>query len=519
MGYRRMTVELLYQMYVRLKAGDSRRVIAVALGLDKKTVSHYEQRIAKLSFPAETDYVATLAVLATILPANRKPQPAFDVLQGYAQEIKNLIVGDKEAHRDGMKAKTAWDVVSRRHELAGKTSYETFKRFVRECPVLCPHPSAVARIEVNPGEEAQVDYGKMGIRQVGDLRKTVYAFSGILCASRLPFIQFCTSQNQISFAVLIVKMFSFWGGVTARINLDNLKAGVLSADIYDPTINRTIAELCEYYGTLADPARVRAPKDKGKVERSIPLSRELYKRLCALANDESLDELNAQALRWCTDEYGRKKHGTTGIPPMEAFLQVEKPCLRPLPAEPFVPASWATAKVHPDQFIQVHMKYYGLPAMYIGRTVEVRITETLVSIYSKHHVVRQYPVSKKRREYLSEDFPAWAQPFVPNSFASFLADKADMLHPAAGRYIRAIIVDQGNLGLRRAQGCLTILEKSKHHPDFAGIMEHAIAYHIFIPARLRAMFEVPKTGQNLLPFPISDLGKAMARSATYYTDP
>jgi Transposase and inactivated derivatives len=519
MGYRRMTVEVLYQIFVRLKIGDSRHVIALALGLDKKTVTHYVHRIAKLSFPAETDYVAILAVLATILPANQKPQPAFDVVQEYAQEIKDLIVGDKEAHREGMKAKTAWEVVSRRHELAGKTSYETFKRFVRECPVLYCQPSAVARIEVNPGEEAQIDYGKMGTRQIGDKRKTVYAFSGILSASRLPFIQFCTSQNQTSFAVLIAAMFSFWGGATARINLDNLKAGVLSADIYDPTINRTIAELCEYYGTLADPARIRSPKDKGKVERSIPLSRELYKRLCALANDESLDTLNAQALRWCTDEYGRKKHGTTGIPPMEAFLQVEKPCLRPLPAEPFVPASWTTARVHPDQFIQVHTKYYGLPALYIGRTVDVRITDTLVSIYSQHRVVRQYPVSKKRREYLPEDFPAWAQPFVPNSFASFLANKADMLHPAAGRYIRAIIVDQGNLGLRRAQGCLAILEKSKHHPDFAGIVEHATAYHIFIPAQLRLLFEVQTTQQHLLPFPVSGLGTAMARSATYYTGP
>jgi hypothetical protein len=103
-----MTVEVLYQIFVRLKIGDSRRVIALALGLDKKTVTHYVHRIAKLSFPAETDYVAILAALATILPAKRKPQPALDVLQAYAHETKDLIVGDKAAPLEGMKAKSAW---------------------------------------------------------------------------------------------------------------------------------------------------------------------------------------------------------------------------------------------------------------------------------------------------------------------------------------------------------------------------------------------------------------------------
>jgi len=69
-------------------------------------------------------------------------------------------------------------------------------------------------------------------------------------------------------------MFSFYGGVTERIDLDNLKAGILHADIYDPTLNRTFAELCEHYGVLADPARIASPKDKGKVERFVQVARE-----------------------------------------------------------------------------------------------------------------------------------------------------------------------------------------------------------------------------------------------------
>jgi len=517
MGYRRVTVELLYQIHVRLRAGDSHRMIATALGLDKKTVNQYAQRILAQKIPATTEYVATLAVLAPLLPANKKPQPAYAVLHPYAEEIKDLITGNKAEYREGMTAKSAWIVLSRRHALADTTSYETFKRFVRSCPALAPAPSAVARIEVNPGEEIQIDYGKVGTIQAHDKRRTVYAFVGILSASRLPFIQFCTHQDNVSFAVSIAAMFTQFGGVTTRLNLDNLKAGILSPDIYDPTLNRTLAELCEYYGTLADPARVRAPKDKGKVERAIPLARELYKTLCALFPEEPLATRNAKAWEWSTGEYGTRKHGTTGIPPIEAFIQLEKPHLKPLPAEPFVPASWTTANVHPDQFIQVHGKYYGLPARYIGTRVDVRSTASVISIYHDHHIVRAYPVSSKRRSYVPEDFPAWAEPFVPGSYASFLIGKATLLNPVAGTYLRAILAEQGNLGLRRAQGCLAVLEKAKTHPDFVRIVQQATAGRLFLPARLRALFEAPDRSTTILSFPVSDCGRAMARSASYYS--
>lgn len=516
MGYRKVIEELLYQILVHYKAGDSYRGIAVALGLDKKTVTRYVHSIETLSFPADLDFTGTLAILSTIVPLNRKPQPAYDCLIPYAQEIKELIDGNKNEHRQGMKAKTAWEVIRCRHELSGKTSYETFKRFMRESPLFRRIPDAVARIEVNPGEEAQIDYGKVGTREFCAQRKTVYAFSGILSASRLPYIQFCTSQDHLAFAVSVAAMFSCWGGVTERINLDNLLSGVLKADIYDPTINRTFAELCDCYGTLADPARVRAPKDKGKIERIIPVARELYKRLCSLYPDASLDELNAHALVWCREEYGRSKHGTTGIAPLEAFERFEKPALRPLPALPFVPASWTIATVHPDQFIQVRGKYYGLPAAYIRKRVEVRSTHSLVTIYHEHRVVRQYAVTNQRRNYLAEDFPPWAQPFTPGSFGAFLAAKADGLSPQAGRYIRAMLSAQGNLGIRRAQGCLAVLERHRQYPGFERILAQATTQGIFIPRRLRALFEVPDT-LNLVPFPVSDRGKAMARNATYYT--
>ena len=515
MGYRRVTTELLWDIYSRCRVGDSSRAIAKALGLDKKTVNRYVSGISQLRIGDELDYATILERLCPLIPRNEKPKPASGIFEPLLAEIKSLISGSKEEHREPMKAKTAWEVVSRRHELAGKTSYESFKRFLRDHEVISHGPCAVVRLETEPGKEVQIDYGRVGSREIKGRRRVIQAFCAMLSFSRLPYIQFGLSQDEVSFAQSMAGMCTFYGGSTERINLDNLKAGILSADIYDPTLNRTFAEFCEHYGILADPARPASPKDKGKIERFVQVARELFRRLDALYPDATLDELNAYARAWCHDEYGARKQGTTGIAPQEAFDEIERPCLKPLPPEPFVAARWTVAKVHPDQFIQVNGKYYGLPAPYIGKHVAVRTTHAMVTIYFEHHAIRQYPVSGKRREYLKEDFPAYAQPFEPNSYASFVVEKAETFGPQAGTLIRAMLKSGGNLALRRAQGCLSLIEKHSVDQGFSFVLGKAIAEQIYIPDRLRTLFEAD-AAQNLLVFPISETGKAMTRSADYY---
>jgi len=516
MGYRRVNAETLHSIVQRLRAGDSKRRIAASLGLDRKTVNQYVTGIEKVVLPHGLGYQETLVLLSGLLSENRKPKPAHAALEPWETEIRSLISGNKEEHRDPMKAKTAWQVISRRHELDGKTSYESFKRFVRDRGLAAPPVGAVARLESEPGEETQIDYGKMGTREVETRRRIVYAFCGKLCASRLPYIQYCTSQDAFSFALSFSTMLDFYGGSTKRVNLDNLKSGVITPDIYDPTINRTFAEACEHYGVLVDPARIASPKQKGKVERMVPEARELYKRLDALYPQATLEELNEHARLWCLQEYGGKRHGTTGISPRQAFEEIEKPLLKPLPDQPFVPATWRTAKVHPDQFIQSGGKYYGLPASYIGKQVEVRITSSLVTIHHEYKVVRTYAVSTKRRMYLKEDFPEYAQPFVPGSYASFLCAKAQRLGSQVEHYIRSMLETGGNLCLRRTQGCLAVIEKHKTDRGLSHVIGQAITLCIHSPGTLRRLFE-EEASQNLIPFPLSQTGKAMTRSAEYYT--
>ena len=81
----------------------------------------------------------------------------------------------------------------------------------------------------------------------GQLRKT-YAFVMCLSHSRYRYVEFVTSQDQLSWSQLHINAFQFFGGIPSRIILDNLKAGVIKSNIYDPTLNETYSELSRFYG-------------------------------------------------------------------------------------------------------------------------------------------------------------------------------------------------------------------------------------------------------------------------------
>jgi len=498
-----------------LAIGESNRAIARNLGLDRKTVNAYADQIKGCRIPPGTDYQDALALLGAVAAENAKQKPARAILEPLEAEIQGLLAGDRTKGIAPMKAKTAWIVIRDRHGLSDKTSYESFKRFVRDRRLCHGRPGPTVRIEVEPGAELQVDYAKMGIWTVGAKNRVIYAFIATLSYSRLPFVLFGTSQDQVSFAKAIAAALAFYGGCPARLNLDNLKSGVIVADIYDPALNRTFAELCDHYGIVADPARPAAPKDKGKVERIVQVVRELWKRLTALHPQATLEDLNELASAWAREEYGTNIHGTTGIAPWIAFDGTERSCLHPLPAEPFVPASWTIAAVHPDQFIQVGKRYYGLPAALIGQRVAIRSTESLVQIFYDHKLVRSFPITAKSRSYLPADFPDYGQPFVPGVFASSLIIKAGSLGPQAARFIRLMLEDGGNLAIRRAQGCLGVLERYHACSGFSHVVGHAIAHRVFYPARLKVLFDAD-AAQNTIAFPISSRGYAMGRDAGYY---
>lgn len=130
----------------------------------------------------------------------------------------------------------------------------------------------VLRPEVEPGSEAQIDYGYLGQWRdpVADRVRRVWAFVVVLAFSRHMFVRPVLRMDQRSWTAAHVAALEFFGGCPARLVPDNLKTGVDRPDLYDPKINRAYAELAAHYGCLVDPARALKPKDKPRVERPMP---------------------------------------------------------------------------------------------------------------------------------------------------------------------------------------------------------------------------------------------------------
>jgi transposase len=129
-----------------------------------------------------------------------------------------------------------------------------------------------------------------------------------------------------------VAALSFFGGAPRRLVIDNLKAGVIKPDLYDPKLNRTYADLAQHYGMLIDPARARKPKDKWRVERPIPYVRDSF---FAGRDFPTLQAMREAAATWCREVAGRRDcRPLGGARPLDVFAARAAAELLPLPAQP-----------------------------------------------------------------------------------------------------------------------------------------------------------------------------------------
>ena len=167
----------------------------------------------------------------------------------------------------------------------------------------------------------------------------------VLPHSRHMFVRPVLVMDQRAWTEAHVAAFGFFGGVPARLIPDNLRTGVDRADLYDPKINRSYAELAAHYGTLVDPARARKPKDKASVERPMPYVRDSFWRGREFT---SLAQMQAAAVAWSADVAGQRKcRPLDGAAPAVVFAAAEAAALGPLPGVPVRPGHLVTGQGRP----------------------------------------------------------------------------------------------------------------------------------------------------------------------------
>lgn len=309
-----------------------------------------------------------------------------------------------------------------------------------------------------PGSLAQVDYGKLGmwVDPASGKRVAVWAFVMVLACSRYLFLQPVIRLDQASWTQSHVDAFAFFGGVPARIVPDNLRTGVERADLYDPKLNRSYAELAEHYGVLVDPARRGKPKDKPQVERPIPYVRDSFWRGRAFT---SVPQMQAEARRWCIEVAGaRSCRSLDGAAPKQVFDAVEAPALRPLPARGFVLATWSRATVGPDIHIKAGKTLYSVPWRHIGAKVDVRTTQSTVEIFRDGQPIATHGYKPAGKQTVYGHYPPEKIAFAMRT-PTWCRSQAATIGPACTQVIDELLAGNALSRLRSAQGIVRLGER------------------------------------------------------------
>jgi hypothetical protein len=264
----------------------------------------------------------------------------------------------------GRNATGIWQDLVDNHGFAG--GYQSVKRYVRRLRG-GSSPEARVIIQTAPGEECQVDYGTGPMVRdpdSGKYRRT-RLFVLMLGYSRKSVRLLTFRSSTRIWAELHEKAFRRFGGTTRLVVLDNLREGVLSADIYDPRLNPLYRDVLAHDGVTALPARcgIQIEVESGVAHaQKTPLKGKRF---------ESLEEAQAYLDHWEEHWADTRIHGRTKRQVAAMFAE-EKPSLQALPMEPFRYYQYGQRTVHLDGCVEVEAAYYGAPPGWIGRQVDVQ---------------------------------------------------------------------------------------------------------------------------------------------------
>jgi transposase len=326
----------------------------------------------------------------------------------------------------------------------------------------CPSSKEVTMIRHHiSGEKAEIDYCD-GIDILdpvtGELVKT-HLFVGVLCRSRYTYAEFSFSQKSADFLNSHVRMFKFFGGVPRQLAPDNLKSAVNKTHRYDPDINPAYQRLAHHFNLAVVPARVRTPKDKAIVERSIQIFQRWFFKKVRKRTFTSLIELN-RALHEHLIEFNNKKHRILGCSRSEAF-QEEKMDLGPLSEVEFMVRTHKRATLHHDCHLQFETNFYSSPWIHREKELDVWASEKAIEIFFDGSLIAQHPRSKGKNKVITnkDHYPPAHKAYLEVT-PQYLIEKSKKAGKDVHGLINSLLSGPHPLQhLRRAQGIVALIKK------------------------------------------------------------
>jgi hypothetical protein len=146
----------------------------------------------------------------------------------------------------------------------------------------------------------------------------------------------------------------------------------------------------------------------------------------------------------------------------ELFEELDQPALRPLPERPYEFAVWKNAKVNIDYHVVFEGHYYSVPHTLVRKEVQIRATETMITIFHRSEQVAIHPRSLYQGRFTTriEHMPA-NHSFILHADQDWFLKEAAKIGPQTATYIAALLKSRlfPQHGYRSSLGIINLARK------------------------------------------------------------
>lgn len=381
MGFREVSVVEVREVLRAWLEGHGLRKVGVRAGVDRKTARRYVAAAQAAGLARDAGVGAVTDELVGVVVDAVRPVrpnghgPSWELLLAHEDQIRAWVTGGE--------GQAPLSIVKIEELLARqgvRVPYRTLHRFAVERCGFRAKTTTVRVVDGEPGVECQLDFAQMGLLDDPETgkRRRVHALIFTAVVSRHMFVWLTYSQTLSAVIAGCEAAWEFYGGCFKVLIPDNLKAVVTNADAVNPQLSVGWLDYTQHVGCGTDPARVRSPQDKPRVERAVQYVRGNF---WAGESFTDLAEAQARVEVWCRERAGMRIHGTTAQRPIEMFIELEKPCLLEV-SGPYDAPVFTRVKVHRDYHVEVAKALYSIPEHLLGQYLAARADSELVKLYS-----------------------------------------------------------------------------------------------------------------------------------------
>lgn len=292
------------------------------------------------------------------------------ILDPYKERIDEILLRDKLA------TSTAILNALREDGYPGGISvlrdYVTIKR----ASLGKPAKQSYLRLDFEPGECAQVDWGEFGdVFQDG---VKIHCFAMVLCYSRMLYIEFTRSERFEDFIRCHENAFRYFGGVTRECWYDNLATAVTERLGSLVRFNSRFMSYMGHHSIRPHACNVAKGNEKVRVEDAIKYIRNNF---WSGRHFTDFEELKKQSIIWRNQVANQREHRTTRRVVRLFFEEKEKPHLFAMNESSFGTDEIVSKVVPSDFHFIFETNRYSVPWTLTGLSVTIRINADHLKVF------------------------------------------------------------------------------------------------------------------------------------------